>query len=295
MEERAYIWLLEKHWERAGVLPSLLRARGRLALTSILFLKEATQTEVSSLLQENDKWTMTLYKHDHEWRGHGILVSASLRALRNVQGDANMLAAVFEEDVGDKIWLMSLHLPAKATVEETDHSDETFDLNNGLIGSRTARGETLLRWFQQMTDPNLPDQKGETPSYYPYSPDQRPRRLDYILHRRIRPLGEGTVLEKTRTMVGSDHEADVAQQARGLDLCGEIGTPDGDDPGRTPAYQPEDHPKCQNFRQVCREPLPQNPEKRQKTWQGACYEGQTAARHFEKIFARDAGREETRD
>ena len=123
--------------------------------------------------------------------------------------------------------MASLHLPPKATAEETESllaewekmpvmqqqrlivgfdCNETFDFEGDGIHSRTAWGECILMWAKRQNLP-LPLQDGTTPSFFPYNPAQRPRRLDYILVRGLRGESEGEVLQKTRTMMGSDHDA----------------------------------------------------------------------------------------
>ena len=84
--------------------------------------------------------------------------------------------------------------------------NETFDFDGEQVLSRTARGEAILIWAVQR-DHTLPGQQGLVPSSFPYNTAQQPRRLDYILTEGLRAAGEGRVLDKTRTMMGSDHDA----------------------------------------------------------------------------------------
>ena len=65
------------------------------------------------------------------------------------------------------------------------------------LGESAATRQNLL----------LTSQDGTTPSFFPYNSTQRPRRLDYVLIRGLRAESEGEVLQKTRTMMGSDRDA----------------------------------------------------------------------------------------
>ena len=124
----------------------------------------------------------------------------------------------------DRTGLISAHLPPKATVDKTESMlsrigdmpamqqprivlgfdcNETFDFEGEEIRSRTARGEGILVWALRY-DLLLPPQQGSVPSYFPYNTSQQPRRLDYLWVRGMRTLSEGEVLDKTRTMMGSD-------------------------------------------------------------------------------------------
>ena len=84
--------------------------------------------------------------------------------------------------------------------------NETFDFDDGYALSRSSRGEAILHWALR-NDLILPLQQGHIPSYFPYNTAQQPRRLDYVFVRGLHVEGEGEVLEKTRTMMGSAHDA----------------------------------------------------------------------------------------
>ena len=64
----------------------------------------------------------------------------------------------------------------------------------GAVASRTAWWETT-------------EQGGEKPSRSPYNTSQQPRRLDYIITRGLLPVKEGQVFERSRAVMGSDHDA----------------------------------------------------------------------------------------
>ena len=124
------------------------------------------------------------------------------------------------------VGVLSAHLPHHATIPQTERIltgwgactalaemrvilggdlNETFrELEMGAAAS-TGRGETLLRWMEEH-ELRLPDQAMDEPSYHPYNTAMRARRLDYIATRRL-PAGEGHVMEGTRDIIQSDHDA----------------------------------------------------------------------------------------
>ena len=124
--------------------------------------------------------------------------------------------------------MASLHLPPKATVEETESLLAEWEKMPAMQQQRLiwvltamklstaretayipeqleARAECILMWAMRQ-NLLLELQDGTRPSFFPYNPGQRPRRLDYILVRGLRGESEGEVLQKTRTMMGSDHD-----------------------------------------------------------------------------------------
>ena len=161
--------------------------------------------------------------------GAGLYSCTSMK--QNGEGKASwfapgLLTAVVGKNK-DSNGLVSIHLPPKATLDETEtmlaqlgatpalqrprlvlgfDCNETFDFEGAEVRSRTARGEAILVWAVHH-ELRLPLQQGTTPSYFPYNASQQPRRLDYLWVRGLRTPWEGEVLQKTRTMMGSDHDA----------------------------------------------------------------------------------------
>ena len=85
-------------------------------------------------------------------------------------------------------------------------TNETFDFDTDDMGgvaltAKSARGEAT----HGLT---VLEQEAAMATYYPYNTSQRPRRLDYIWTRGI-PISESEVkvVEKSRVLLGSDHDA----------------------------------------------------------------------------------------
>ena len=171
-------------------------------------------------------WTLLLHKHEAEWRGQGLMVRDCWGSLTRIQGAPGLPTAVVGKNK-DSIGFASIHLPPKATLDETEtrlaqlggtpalqqprlvlgfDCNETFDFEGAEVRSCTPRGEAILVWAVHH-ELRLPLQQGTTPSYFPYNTSQLPRRLDYLWVRGLRTPWEGEVLQKTRTTMGSDQDA----------------------------------------------------------------------------------------
>ena len=90
------------------------------------------------------------------------MIRSQLGTLRQLQGTPGALAAM-EDDGEDRIGILSLHLPSRATLEETEVLLVTwgklkaltqkkvvvgFDCNESFdFDDDTARGETILTWI----------------------------------------------------------------------------------------------------------------------------------------------------
>ena len=207
-------------------LPGLIDSHEELRRVQILLIQQAIQQDnlaVPTLLRG---WTLALFKSEQEWRGQGILARTCMGTLGQLQGALGALAAVVGEG-DERIGIVTLHLPTKATIEETESMlaewgamgamqqkklvvgfdcNETCDFDGEQVLSRTARGESILIWAIQR-DLSLPCQQRHVPSFFPYNTAQQPRRLDYVLTKGLQVGGEGRVLGKTRTMMESDHDA----------------------------------------------------------------------------------------
>ena len=81
---------------------------------------ETTQKKVSPAPLTLAGWFLTLHKHDDEWRGQGILSRAKWGPPTRICGEVGMLAAELRGgDRCPRLGIVSLHLPPKATVEQT--------------------------------------------------------------------------------------------------------------------------------------------------------------------------------
>ena len=187
----------------------------KLRQVQILQIQEAKQK--NTLAAKLKGWTLALFKSEHEWRGQGITVRKQLGTLKQLQGASGAIAATVGEG-DDRIGIVTLHLPPKATTEETESMltewgkmsamrqrylvagfdcNETFDFEGDQVLSRTAREKAILIWALNY-DLNLPSRQGRVPSFFPYNTVQQPRRLDYVFVKGLRVGGEGHLLEKAR-------------------------------------------------------------------------------------------------
>ena len=117
-----------------------------------------------------------------------------------------MIAAELRgEDLCPRLGVMSLHLPPKATLDQTEHllsrwgscrhishpqvivgfdTSEMFDFDlteegRAIVTCRTARGEAILEWGA-VHGLTLHEQDHLTNTFFPCNTFQRPRRLNYI-------------------------------------------------------------------------------------------------------------------
>ena len=122
------------------------------------------------------------------------------RALAAVDGEEDHIGVISATlDVTESMLSMwgAMHAMRQKKVIVGFDCNETFDFNEGQVSSCTARGEAILTWAVHF---------GLVPSFFPYNTAQQPCRLDYVMTKGLRAAGEGRVLDKTRTMMGSDHD-----------------------------------------------------------------------------------------
>ena len=183
-------------------------SHGDLRRAQVLLIQEATQKDTIPVPTLLRGWTLALHKSESEWRGQKILVRPHLGTLRQLQGVPGALAAVVGEE-DNHIGVVSLHLPPRATLDETEamlstwgamqamrqkkvivgfDCNETLDFDEGQVSSRTARGEAILTWAVHF-DLTLPAQQGLVPSFFPYNTAQQTRRLDYVMTNGLRAAG----------------------------------------------------------------------------------------------------------
>ena len=179
-------------------------------------------------------------KQASEWRGEGVAYRREKYNHMHVENKEGALALVLvggEMGRGEgqpspsasqhpAVGVVSVHLPHHANAARTDQLlsqwetslamgqdkvimggdlNETFlDFEQG-VAAETGRGETVLQWLDDR-HLRLPLQQMEKPTYHPYNKAMKSRRLDYIAVKHLR-TGEGLVLEGTRDVVQSDHDA----------------------------------------------------------------------------------------
>ena len=100
-------------------LPGLVQSHGKLKWMQFVLIQEATQKNTVAIPIALKDWSLALYKSDQEWRGQGILVRKHWGTLRQLQGSPGALSAVVGKHQ-DRLGIASLHLPPKATIEETE-------------------------------------------------------------------------------------------------------------------------------------------------------------------------------
>ena len=141
---------------------------------------------------------------------------------------AASIATTLHAAAGNKIHVLSIHLPHHATLEQTHQLtqewqdshpqlqrhpciigadwNETFNTTNQA--ATTARGETILVWLSQHRQ-YLPQQCDNIPSYHPYNTTMRSRRLDYVSTSR-KVLTQVQPVPESKNLASSDHEAVIA-------------------------------------------------------------------------------------
>ena len=100
-------------------LPGLIGSHRQLSNVHFVLLQEATQTAVTATPTILRGWTLLLHKHEAEWRGQGLMVRDCWGSLTRIQGAPGLLTAVVGKNK-DSIGLASIHLPPKATLDETE-------------------------------------------------------------------------------------------------------------------------------------------------------------------------------
>ncbi|CAE7807571.1 unnamed protein product [Symbiodinium sp. CCMP2592] len=170
-----------------------------------------------------DELQIIFGKRDEDWRGTGIVHTSNLQHTRGKILPCSISCTLTSS--GLRIGAFSIHLPHHATLSASEqllqgihaqvqsHSravigidaNETFSeaQQNRQIKASSARGELLLEWFEEHQC-HFPQQEIAEPSHFPYNPRLEPRRLDYVLAKKLL-CNPGGVL-KQRDIATSDHE-----------------------------------------------------------------------------------------
>ena len=90
-----------------------------LKTSDVLFIQETTQQAVSLVPVTLESWYLTLHKHADEWRSQGILSRREWGLLKKISEEVGTLAIEIEGGDGRPIGVVSLHLPPKPTIDET--------------------------------------------------------------------------------------------------------------------------------------------------------------------------------
>ncbi|CAE7277276.1 unnamed protein product [Symbiodinium sp. CCMP2592] len=172
-------------------------------------------------------WRMVSGKTDRDWRGVAVAFRTSLGTHSRTSLSRAALSTCIVNGGNILCGAASYHLPHHATVDQVgvqlaalaEHpairesrvflgvdANETLTARPGgqIAVAHTARGDFLLTW---MLDHRLrlPPQLLEQPSHFPYNPELRPRRLDYVFlkgtHSAEAHIGDH------RDIPASDHEA----------------------------------------------------------------------------------------
>ena len=123
---------------------------------------------------------------------------------------------------GGRTGVIAAHLPqARAILAEWADSQRLkrdrcmmgADLNESFqdvmfvgVTACTSRGEEILEWIHEQ-QLYIPDQKLHVPSYHPYNTRMASRRLDYVILRGMDGGKSGAVIEGSKDIAMSDHDA----------------------------------------------------------------------------------------
>ena len=177
----------------------------------------------------SEEWIVVAGKQDGEWRGRAIAVKKQLGVIRHRQVGRNGLGVTLATAEGH-VGVLNVHLPPKYTLNDTGKQLEDWktmqaakehrlvvlgDLSETFtraeetdakgLTHRTARGALITQWFEDI-EVEAPPQQIHVPSCHPYNRLHQPRRLDYVMLRKLRYAGEGRVVE-IRNVAASDHDA----------------------------------------------------------------------------------------
>ena len=224
-----------------------------------------------------ERWHVVAGKRPTEWRGRMIAVRESLGKVLHKELADDALGVVVKA-AGEKLGILNVHLPPKATLSDTGRRTAEWggmrsmkqpgkmvlgDLNETLVRARvsreewstlqhkTARGAMLLQWLSEQ-GMQAPSQEMSTPAYHPYNLLHQPRRLDYVFFAEIQAGKPGKV-HQLRHLASSDHDAVTASMTVTMERQ------------RTPRHRP---PAQHGARQLKAEEIVQQTLTRSKTWKG---------------------------
>ena len=162
-------------------------------------------------------------KGPEDWRGNAVVHSSDFAHTRGKILPCAVSCVLTSECL--RIGAFSVHVPHHATLSVTEQLLQQLDpyiviFNKGVLGvdanesfskaaqnkqikAHTARGERLVECFEAH-GMYLPEQALQKPSYFPYNKQMTPRRLDYVLVRKLL-CNAGDVLQH-RDVATSDHE-----------------------------------------------------------------------------------------
>ncbi|CAE7744136.1 unnamed protein product [Symbiodinium sp. CCMP2592] len=166
---------------------------------------------------------MVFGKRTEDWRGNGIMHTSNLRHTRGKLLPCSISCTLSSDAL--RLGAFSIHIPHHATLSATEQilqelhahlqsharavlgidANETFEpaRQHRQVRACTARGEMLLEWFEEQGC-HFPEQQLHEPSHYPYNTAFEPRRLDYVLAKKLL-CDPGKVLAQ-RDIATSDHE-----------------------------------------------------------------------------------------
>ena len=226
-------WNLGGH-SPGATLDLLTNFRGTPALSrlQIVFLQEIT-CKGGPHFEFNDSWILLHGKHDEEWRGCGIAFLKTLGVHQSTRLHTASISTQLRLHGNRTIGLISGHVSHKFSIAQTAEAlsswgdapclksfkvllgfdaNETFLQPGGLLGdttlSCTGRGEQILQWCLEH-DVAIPEQDIDCPSHFPYNPDLKPRRIDYIATRGMRI--SNAEVGSFRDRASSDHEPILGQ------------------------------------------------------------------------------------
>ncbi|CAE7308075.1 unnamed protein product [Symbiodinium sp. CCMP2592] len=170
-----------------------------------------------------DELQMLYGRREEDWRGTAIVHTSNLQHTRGKILPCSISCTLTSSEF--RIGVFSIHIPHHATLSTTEQilqsihiqmqthtkavigvdANETFSdaQQNRQIKASSARGEMLLDWFEQQ-ECHFPQQALDKPSHFPYNQRLEPRRLDYVLAKRLL-CDPGGVLAQ-RDIATSDHE-----------------------------------------------------------------------------------------
>ena len=206
------------------VLEVLEHFRGSTELQNmeVVMLQEII-TSAGSFHSESQHWQIVFGKCEGEFRGEGVAHRTTYKHQRTVVMPGRVATTVVLQR--RHIRVLSGHIPHHATIQHTatmlQQWGDTLQGRTAVLGmdanetfrppmgdrpgcyACTGRGEVVLDWLLS-EDLKLPPQDLHTPSYYPYNPSMRPRRLDYLATRGG-TAGAGRVVA-CKDRAASDHD-----------------------------------------------------------------------------------------
>ncbi|CAE7726322.1 kif1 [Symbiodinium sp. CCMP2592] len=170
-----------------------------------------------------DELQMVFGKRTEDWRGNAIMHTSNLRHTRGKLLPCSISCTLSSDTL--RLGAFSIHIPHHATLSATEQilqelhahlqshgravigidANETFEpaRQQRQVKACTARGELLLEWFEE-EGCHFPEQQLHEPSHFPYNTAFEPRRLDYVLAKKLL-FDSGKVLAQ-RDIATSDHE-----------------------------------------------------------------------------------------